>query len=645
MKNENREHSLWFSQIRVMTTRHGLARKLAVGAVVAGLSLGVAIPASAAPIQSAVTSEAIIGLKQGSSGAEVKVVQQALMAAGVRVAGGADGDFGPATASAVSSFQAQAGLPTSGRIDQSTAAALGLVASSTPTAAPSFDGLQIGARGANVKILQQQLLAIGVPVFGGADGIFGQATKTAVSNFQRWNGLTVTGVVDTTTAARIAAAAAAQSAPTPPAAASEPAVKVAPDPTPAPAPSSSLTGLKLGARGAAVKELQQSLQATGLVVRGGADGVFGPATKSAVQAFQKVNGLEQTGVVTAKVAELLGSAASATTTSKTPVAAKTPSSPFAGLKLGNTGDKVKQLQRALQNAGLTVFGGADGAFGDATKRALVAFQKVNGLEQTGVLTAAGANILGLGSSTATPPATGASGSTAKGYAEPGENSSRTRALQEQLIAWNIQVVGGADAEYGPSTVAAVKKFQQVHGLTVTGTVTAETAKQLKLPPIDKITPVEASSVKLDRFPVQGRCYYGDTYGATRGGGRSHVGVDIIASEGQYLYAVADGKIAKRFYDLPGALSGNGLRLTVADGTYFTYLHMLDVAPGIEVGTKVKAGDIIGFVGNTGSSATAHLHFEIHPGGGGAVNPYPYVRAIDACKDTSERFQTSYLPAG
>ena len=96
--------------------------------------------------------------------------------------------------------------------------------------------------------------------------------------------------------------------------------------------------------------------------------------------------------------------------------------------------------------------------------------------------------------------------------------------------------------------------------------------------------------------------------------------------------------------MPGALSGNGLRLTVADGTYFTYLHMLDVAPGIKVGTKVKAGDIIGFVGNTGSSATAHLHFEIHPGGGGAVNPYPYVRAIDACKDTSERFQTSYLPA-
>jgi murein DD-endopeptidase MepM/ murein hydrolase activator NlpD len=135
------------------------------------------------------------------------------------------------------------------------------------------------------------------------------------------------------------------------------------------------------------------------------------------------------------------------------------------------------------------------------------------------------------------------------------------------------------------------------------------------------------------FPVQGWCNYGDTWHAPRHGGRLHVGVDIIARQGNYVYAVADGTITKRFWDYPGSLAGNGLRLTRADGTYFVYLHLLDAAPGIGPGTKVRAGQIIGVIGSTGSSATPHLHFEIHPGGGAAVNPYPIVKAIDACKVT------------
>ena len=79
-----------------------------------------------------------------------------------------------------------------------------------------------------------------------------------------------------------------------------------------------------------------------------------------------------------------------------------------------------------------------------------------------------------------------------------------------------------------------------------------------------------------------------------------------------------------------------LRLRQPNGTYFTYLHMLDFAPGIEVGSEVSAGDVIGFVGNTGSSATAHLHLEIHPFGGAAINPYPIAKAADACNVTTPR---------
>ncbi len=129
-----------------------------------------------------------------------------------------------------------------------------------------------------------------------------------------------------------------------------------------------------------------------------------------------------------------------------------------------------------------------------------------------------------------------------------------------------------------------------------------------------------------------------------GGGRLHEGVDIIAAEGKLLYAVVDGTITKQYWDAPGALAGNGLRVAQDDGTYFTYLHMSGFAPGIAVGTKVKAGDVIGFVGNTGSSSTPHLHFEIHPGGGAAVNPYPYMKAIDDCSNTTPQYQSSFAPA-
>ena len=112
--------------------------------------------------------------------------------------------------------------------------------------------------------------------------------------------------------------------------------------------------------------------------------------------------------------------------------------------------------------------------------------------------------------------------------------------------------------------------------------------------------------------------------------RDSLGVDIIAAEGQQLFAVADGTVTKVYRDGPGSLSGNGLRISQPDGTYFFYAHLLSIADGIEQGTKVKAGQVVGLNGSTGSSGTPHLHLEIHPKGGAAINPYPLVKAIDAC---------------
>ena len=67
-----------------------------------------------------------------------------------------------------------------------------------------------------------------------------------------------------------------------------------------------------------------------------------------------------------------------------------------------------------------------------------------------------------------------------------------------------------------------------------------------------------------------------------------------------------------------------------DGTYFFYAHLKSLAPGMQVGTQVTAGQLVGWVGKTGNAGIPHLHLEIHPGGGSAINPYPVVKAFGAC---------------
>ncbi len=146
--------------------------------------------------------------------------------------------------------------------------------------------------------------------------------------------------------------------------------------------------------------------------------------------------------------------------------------------------------------------------------------------------------------------------------------------------------------------------------------------------------VPAPIIALGQFPVQGPCAFIDTYGAPRGGGRTHEGVDIIAKKGQYIYAVQDGVLTKKYVDSRTSLSGNGWRLTAADGTYFFYGHMSAFGDGLDVGSAVVSGQIIGFVGATGNAGTSHLHFEIHPGGGPSINPTASVKVIDGCKITT-----------
>lgn len=138
---------------------------------------------------------------------------------------------------------------------------------------------------------------------------------------------------------------------------------------------------------------------------------------------------------------------------------------------------------------------------------------------------------------------------------------------------------------------------------------------------------------LDALPMAGPCWFSDDWGDPRGSGRTHKGTDLFAAPGSYVYAVVDGTLTRRAWDQPGQRSGNAWWLLSADGsgTYYYYGHLADFAPELSVGSRVEAGEIIGFMGNTGNSAFPHLHFEMHPNGGGAVNPFPLLAQLGGCK--------------
>ena len=132
------------------------------------------------------------------------------------------------------------------------------------------------------------------------------------------------------------------------------------------------------------------------------------------------------------------------------------------------------------------------------------------------------------------------------------------------------------------------------------------------------------------FPVQPPFSFVDTFGAPRMFGTKyahfHEGTDIFAPQGTPLRAVARGVIARKGQ---AVLGGNKLWLVAADGTQYYYAHLSAFVEGVDEGTVVEAGQIIGFVGNTGNATAtpAHLHFEIHPNGGPAMNPFPTLDAV------------------
>ena len=104
-----------------------------------------------------------------------------------------------------------------------------------------------------------------------------------------------------------------------------------------------------------------------------------------------------------------------------------------------------------------------------------------------------------------------------------------------------------------------------------------------------------------------------------GGMRAHKGIDLPAPTGTPIHASADGVVSKADWS-----GGYGLLVELEHGAAMEtrYGHMSRIA--VAEGQRVRKGDVIGYVGSTGRSTGAHLHYEVRIGGD-AVNPLPYMQ--------------------
>ena len=118
-------------------------------------------------------------------------------------------------------------------------------------------------------------------------------------------------------------------------------------------------------------------------------------------------------------------------------------------------------------------------------------------------------------------------------------------------------------------------------------------------------------------PVQGPHSFSNDWHQPRSGGRLHEGTDVLAPRGTPVVANVSGSVSPH----QSSLGGISYYLRGDDGHVYFGTH-LDSLSGVS--GRVSAGTVIGRVGNTGNArgGPTHLHFEVHPGGGGPVNPYP-----------------------
>ena len=486
-------------------------------------------------------------LKRGSSGSEVRALQEAMIELGF-LKGAADGNFGASTESAVIAFQKMNNYPDTGLMDANIQAFLysgkpknaegkeTKIKTLSPAAGVTMNQ---GNTGEAVGKLQQKLKDLGYYT-GAVTCQYDAVTKAAVKNFQKANGLKADGIAGAETQHALfnGSAVEAGSTPTP-----------TPSPTPTPEPVYTIPGstVKTGSEGQDARAVQKRLKELGYF-RGVVDGLFGRVSVKALKAFQEKNGLEPDGIAGKGTYEILFSSRALAANEEptpTPTPEVTPTATPAAtteaptqrviewktLRKGDAGDAVSQLQEALIQLGY-LSGKADGTYGAQTVKAVKAFQKANGLTADGTAGPETQRALFGGNAKAaenkaTPAPTATPKATATPTPAPGKNAANSstlqqgdkgdavKALQRQLISLGY-LSGSADGVYGAKTAGAVKAFQKANKLTADGIAGTKTQNKLdsvsKTVEAAKATPTPSpSTATLAGTPQASKVIYANWY--------------------------------------------------------------------------------------------------------------------------------------
>ncbi len=392
-----------------------------------------------------------------------------------------------------------------------------------PTVAPPSGTVRSGDTGEDVKRVQKRLTELGYYT-DKIDGKYGASTVKAVKAFQKKMGLNGDGVcgVQTNTLLFTASALAVNATATPvaPLATPEPVIFQPMAPQPAvsyePLTSEDCVTVQAGSLGEPVRRLQQRLAELGYYASR-LDGVCLEDDVTAIRAFQKRNALKVDGKAGYQTQSLLYSQAAQA--AESPILQGGSSVDMnVTLRYGDSGANVTMLQNRLIALGYLQNQPADGAFGVATKAALIAFQRANGLTRDGVAGLKTMQALYSDSATAViaeEPALSATNKTLR----QGDACTLVRTLQQQLITLGYMPAGSADGSFGANTKLALIAFQQRNNLQADGiagsnTWTALVSESVKIAADASPTP-KPTAITLSSVPQAASVRYGMWYAEVR----------------------------------------------------------------------------------------------------------------------------------